>query len=155
MPRSRSLVFACLCSLFAVVMIAAALAGCHANSPSIDPRALARGAVSTLEDAWIVAAQSCVESSDTTVVSACKVGLLPARQALLAAASAVDGWTDADQKNFPCLMADAEAGLKETVQVLGAFGVQLPQVVSDAFALAGAFTPQCVRDAGASDGGVE
>jgi hypothetical protein len=56
-----------------------------------------------------VAVDVCLE---VEVKASCAKALLPARDALLAAATAVDVWDDAAQKNFPCLIFDVASALK-------------------------------------------
>lgn len=122
-----------------------------ASSPSVDPRALARGTVETLETVWNVSANACVDvavaEESKTTLQTCQKVLDPARTAIVAAADMVDTWTDADQKNFPCAIADAMAGLTQIQATIASQG-PLPQVVADGFSLAKMYTPQCVRPDG-------
>lgn len=123
--------------LLAVLVLVAVCACVPASSASgPDARGVARGAVVALADAWNVAADVCLAAQPKET---CAKVLLPARDALLAAASAVDVWDDAAQKNLPCLIFDVAEALKPFAQ---------GQAFKDALALAQFY--QCQRsDAGA------
>lgn len=141
--------------LVALVALCLGLAGCSgggATQPTVDPRAVARGTVETLESAWMVTAKSCMAvagaTDNQTTADDCKTYLVPARDAIVAAANAVDAWTAADQGNFPCLIKSAVDGL-QNAKAIATLAGPLPQLVNDGFALANMYTPQCVaQDAG-------
>jgi hypothetical protein len=133
-------------------MLCLALVGCASASPppgapgsAVDPRALARASVSLLEDAWVASAKGCLAAAeadqDDTIRAKCESVLTPARNMLLAASDGVDVWTDADQRNFPCLITSAAAGIGQVTTVVP--GLHLPQLVSDGLSLAQSYAGRC------------
>ena len=137
---------AAIAGCLAIVM--AAFVGCSSApaTPQLDPRALARGTVETLETVWVDSAKACMAVANGTqsqeTADSCKQYLQPSREALLAAADAVDSWTAADQKNFPCLIASAVDGINNVKSLVVLAGPP-PQVVADGLQLANMFVPQC------------
>lgn len=129
------------------IIASVGLTACASNTPQLDPRAIARGTVETLEAAWIATAQACIEVSKTqqspSTLQQCEKVLTPARDSLIAAAEAVDAWDARAQGNFPCLIQDAVSGLTSIRNLVADTGVKLPQVVDDGLALAAMFLPQC------------
>lgn len=127
--------------------------GCGLTPPAIDARALARGAVETSAEAWMVAAQACetdVEEgrNDTALQAKCVGALGPARSALIAAASAIDA-AESDGGGAPltevaCDLQVVSAALDEVTS----FGVALPPSVSDAQKLVAALSCPVQQDAG-------
>lgn len=152
-----------LAALFGALAIGAACAGvflpgcAQATSPSVDPRALARGAVETLETAWVDVANVCVATGKDTVAVSCEKVLDPVRSSLIAAGDAVNTWTDADQSNLPCMLADIAQGFTDTEAILTGLNVlpaNVAQEINDGLDLAKAFLPQCSREASV-DGGAQ
>lgn len=142
-------------------LVALSLAACTPAQNPPDPKLIARGTVETLETAWTATAQACINVStaqqDPTIKAQCAQVLTPARDALIAAGYAVDGWTSSDQQDFPCLIANVLAALQNVGALVTHAGVTLPPVVNDALAMAGQFAGACV-DAGpapVADGGAE
>lgn len=132
--------------LLAVVLaLSCALFACTPASSPIDARGLARGAVVTMTDAWNVASTICLDQEVVGKLpdGTCAKNLLPARDAILAAADAVDTWDAAAQGNFACLIFAAFKDVDATRVLLTDLGVQVPQLVTDGLALAKAFVPQC------------
>jgi hypothetical protein len=93
-----------------------------ATSPSSNnAQAVAQQSVVLLGDAWTAAANACVAAGEATRV-ACQPALDQAKPAILAAASAVDGWSAANQSNWACLAQSA-------VQFLNQLSVYAPKLV--------------------------
>jgi hypothetical protein len=140
--------------LIPALVLGLCLMGCSgANSPQIDARALARGSVAALNDAWVAAGDICAavataEKNDA-LRAQCQSILVPVYDSLHLAALAVDGWDATAQKNFPCLIKDIIMGLSQAKVLVEDTGAKLPQLVDDALALASSFAPQCQM----SDGG--
>lgn len=138
-------------AILAVLAVTVAVDVSCTPAVSPNPQALARGTVETLETVWNVSANACVQvavvNQDENTLKTCQNVLDPARASIIAAAAAVDGWTDADQKNYPCLVADAVAALKAIQPVVAKNG-PTPQVIADGFNLAAPYVAQCVRPDG-------
>ena len=118
-------------------------AGCipSVQGPAIDARALARGTVTALAEAWTVSVDVCLAVEKTP--HQCAKILLPAHDALIAAASAVDTWDAAAKKNLPCLIFSIVQDINVAESLAADAGVHVPQAVDDALKLAAIFTPQC------------
>ena len=82
------------------------------------------------------------------IANDCKSYLSPAREAIVAAADAVDTWGAASQANFPCLIAAAIDGINNGLGVATQAGLTLPQVIKDGQVLASLYTPSCAKDGG-------
>lgn len=81
-------------------------------------QALARGAVDVAKHLWIDAADACSEyaaSQDREeglqTLQKCKNALLPARDSLIAAATAFDAWNDASKEDIACAVSDVVDGV--------------------------------------------
>jgi hypothetical protein len=114
-------------------------------------RALADGATTLLETAWEASANACLAAANAqhndTIRQKCEPPLTTARNALLAAQSAIDVWDSASQSNFPCLIASVTSGLAAVEKLDPA--ITLPQVVTDALTLAQTYAGKCtLTDAG-------
>src|SRR6185312_6975950 len=106
-----------------------------------------------LTEAWDFSAEACLSVENVGKLSkgTCAKDLLPVRDSLLTAASALDTWDDAAQKNFPCLVADAAKGIEGVETVLRDAGVSVPPQIDIALNLGLTFVSSCVpsADAGA------
>lgn len=110
-------------------------------------RAEARAAVSLSADAWNLVADACVDvavaQKSHQTLQACKDALVPARGAIVVAADAVDAWTAAAQKDFPCAIADILKGLSAGLDIVHSAGGQTPQLVTDAMKIASIYAATC------------
>src|ERR1700682_4263861 len=108
-----------------------------ASSVPGTPRSASRAAVDVAKDAWVLAANACVDAAQATnskaLLKKCAGPLTDARVLLMAAADAVDGtWTPqagCDVLNAVMLVAKAVGGL-------GVYGQDILPVVTDSVALA-------------------
>jgi hypothetical protein len=131
--------------LAGALLIAAAIGACV---PAADvPRYAARGSVLTVVYAVQIADEACMDIATEkakldrpaaeALAEKCDHGYQVARHGLIAAAKAVDAWTEASKGELACAIADGVAGLRETVATVEAEGVKLPsKIVEDAFAAA-------------------
>lgn len=135
-----------------------ALAGCPnpANAPGLPPDASAAQvsadeALQAMAQAWNASAAVCLNAEGSGALSkgSCASVLLPAHDALMAAASAVDAWNAGSQGNFACAVAGVVAGLVDVSQLLADAKVAVPSEVTAALDLAKAFAGLCAQDAGA------
>lgn len=131
-----------------------ALCGCGGAMPSaqssVQARASARAAVSLALDVFKATDQVCQdvyeEAQDKNVAKKCYAVLMPASEAMHAAANAVDSWSDVDQKNWPCLAADVEDSLMQVKALLPSLGLkEVPDMVTDALLVVKSSTPACNR----------
>lgn len=116
------------------------------NVSTTTTQALARGALETAEHVWMDVAQACVDTGDATIMARCKDALLPGRDALVAAATALDTWSDASAGQVACAIADAVAGVQAVAPDLHP-SAQESALIQDAAELAHALG--CTKDAGA------
>jgi hypothetical protein len=127
-----ALLFACACT--------------PANSPGFDAKAVAGATVETMATVWDVAAQTCVAAAvaakDDSIRSKCAAVLTPVYVTINAAAQAVDTWSAVDQKNFPCMLHSASAGIRGLFTIPGM--PPAPVQVAEGLALADAMGSQCV-----------
>jgi len=134
--------------------------GCQpAQSPQANARTIARDSVDGFEAVWKLAHDTCesvatVDASHPNQVlwAKCSKVLLPARNGMLAAAAAVDAWTDADQQNIGCLVGDLIVSFTSVEELFVELGVVVPSQFGQAVSLAASLAPMCVRlDAGSGD----
>lgn len=104
-----------------VALFALAICACGVPAKTVEA-----DTVSSVEAAWLLAATACTAQGDPAVETKCADVLLPARAALIAAASDVDS----GGKNYVC-------ELSQVGQALTAVGalVKLPPAVKDAVTL--------------------
>jgi hypothetical protein len=126
---------------------------CKLPLPSAPPRSAQRAAVSVAADAWIVAANTCLDvvnlNGDEKLRKLCVATLHPAHDLIALAAEAVDTqWTSESS----CNLAQAMSLIVQTVDVLtpslgpkAVAGVK--PVVDDALLLANALSKGCTKDA--------
>lgn len=141
---------------FISIAFAAFLAGCGAAPPpgpastSVTVQAMARGAVETAETVWLDAAQGCVDAAQAgggqALLDKCQAVLIPARDSLVAAAGALDGWQDGERGNVACAVQDALMSVDAVVPMLG-LSASEKSLITDAKALANALGT-CARDGG-------
>lgn len=139
-------------AFFLAFAVCLCLTACNPQTPAKDPKAIAADALTGLTMAWDFSAEAClsVERSCKLAKGTCAADLLPVRDSLLAAASSLDTWDDAAQRNFPCLIADAAKGLEGVETVMREAGVSVPPQIDIALNLGLTFVPSCVpTDAGA------
>lgn len=148
------------CALLCIgSLVLGAIVGCKSNTtPAPDPKTVAAETVSTLTLAWNVAAEGCAAvaqaQNSNAELQQCAAAFMPALDLLEDAASMIDTWSDADQANLPCVLADAAAALSHTTTLLTQFSVTVPPELAQGLTLAEAFIPQCNRsDAATADGG--
>lgn len=130
----------------AIVVGALALAACTpANTPGFDARAVSTAAVETMATLWEVAAETCVQAAvtakDDSIRAKCAIVLTPVYVTLNSAAQAVDTWSAIDQKNFPCMLHSAAAGIRGLFTIAGLPPV--PAQIADGLALADAMGASC------------
>lgn len=132
-----------------VLALAGYLGGCgssQAAPKSATYQAVAESAVQATADAWNLAARSCLAAAGDSGVQAhqCEAVLQPIHDEILAAGTAIQIWSDVDQNNVPCMLADIAQELSNV-----AAGMQNPpQALHDAAVLANQFSPSCQKDAG-------
>jgi hypothetical protein len=132
--------------------------GCSSSAttpanPTVSVQTIARGAVETLEAAWLLGAKGCLTVAITqqsdTIRQQCEDVFGPARDGILAVAGMVDAWTAADQANIPCALQDLVTAFRSVPTLLTKVGVTVPAEVAQGIELAAAIIPQCVTpDAG-------
>lgn len=141
-----------------VALFAALLMACGSATPApsvptpAQARAEARGAVETAEAAWLLAANACVDaaalSGKPQLATDCGTVLLPARDALIAAAGDVDAWEVGAGLPTPAAAVACElAAVSVALEAVSGLGVKLPSVVTDSQTLAASLVCPAV-DAG-------
>jgi hypothetical protein len=107
--------------------------------------------------AWNATASVCLlaEQGGSLAKGSCAKVLLPAEQAISAAASGVDAWSRASAGDFPCAIADAVASLQIVESMLLNAHIAVPSELMSAVSLAGDFAqcPASVAPAGDAGGG--
>jgi hypothetical protein len=91
--------------------------------------------------------------NDPALAQKCADLAKPAESALVVAAAGVDAWSDADQKNVPCALADAVSALPSISALATSLGVPIPPVAAQGLEMAEALLPQCVRPVSPVDAG--
>jgi hypothetical protein len=145
-----SMILAIVLIIAAACVASATACGCSpASSPTVSERAIARGAVSTLEAAWVVGAETCrsiaVSKNDSVLAIKCENIFLPVLDSIKISGVAIDAWTQNDAKNMPCLLADIVHGFFGIETLLVDLKVTVPPAVAQGLELAQALAPQCVR----------
>lgn len=116
-----------------VALLAFVLFACHsapAAKTAAQARADARAAVVTVESAWMLVAQTCVDVAATeqngALLTQCAAVLDPVRQDLEAADEVVNAWTDATSNQpLACAVLRSLADVEEAAAILGVRGPAL------------------------------
>jgi hypothetical protein len=142
--------------IIALAITAALFAACSlftiGNAPVKNATAHAemRAAVALAKDAWMSAAQACVDvahANNDEMPPVCRTALVPAHGLIVAAAKAVDASNDAP-KAAACELADAVHEIASVLPTLGPAGKEIAPIVNDAVILAEGLG-SCAVDAGA------
>jgi hypothetical protein len=132
------------------------LGACTPAATASAPLAVAGAVVMTARDAWNAAAEGCVAAATATnndlLRQSCEKILDPAKDVILAAASAVDA---GNASSIACAMADVAVAMAKVDQALASSGVTVPPLVSDVVSLAQGFAGGCVQDAAPADGSAQ
>ena len=101
--------------------------------------------VTMLDAGWRYAGTACLaaETSGALASGSCKKVLVPAENAIQAAAAAVDAWNAGASGNFPCLAVDALQMLVDVDALLQTAHVAVPNQLTLALGLADALVPAC------------
>lgn len=118
-------------------------------------QALARGAVETAMHIWEDAVDACrayADSQDAVeepkVLTTCRNALLPARDSLVLASTALDSWTDASQGDVACAVADVVSGVQQVAKFLKP-SPEEQALITDAAELSKALSCPALSDGGA------
>ena len=146
--------------ILAAALIAVTIAGCSlftglfGNGASGPPPGLPADAsaaqvtadeiLQAVDAAWNATASVCLlaEQGGAITKGSCAKVLLPAEQAISAAASGVDAWNKTSIGDFPCAIADAMASLQIVESMLLNAHIAVPTELMSAVSLAADFA-QC------------
>jgi hypothetical protein len=128
--------------------------GAQSANKTVDPRAVSTAFVHTAVDVWLATAEICTaqvdQNEDEALREKCAAVLLPLHDSIATAADAVDGWTAADQQNWPCLAAAVLDGLEQLKKMVASQSspdAGTPYLIDSVINL-GTLFPGCVVDGG-------
>ena len=148
--NNRTIAVLALMAVIAVLAVVpcCALSGCslfnvsgQTAAPSSPVRAQMRAAVLLAKDTWVVAGNACIASQTLPggMPKACETDMIPAHDAIVAAAYAVDAMDVAATSPPPeavCFLTNAAAKMAALVPSLGKAGDNLKGLAEDAVVLA-------------------